>query len=99
MKSLQQKHSIPEKWSSEKWGRQKWGKVSLVRSSVLLLALALVISTFVKWRSFPPSFDQQLAIDIRNSGGAAGNPKVWAELAQPDRRRGRFLTLFFHYVE
>ncbi|MFZ0320719.1 MAG: exosortase/archaeosortase family protein [Candidatus Sulfotelmatobacter sp.] len=29
-----------------------------------LLALALVISTFGKWRSFSPSFDQQLSIDM-----------------------------------
>jgi exosortase len=35
-----------------------------VKIASVLLALALVISTFVKWRSFPPSFDQQLAIDM-----------------------------------
>jgi exosortase len=35
-----------------------------VRIATALLALALVISTFVKWRPFPPSFDQQLSIDM-----------------------------------
>jgi exosortase len=29
-----------------------------------LLALALLISTFVKWRAFPPSYDEQLSIDM-----------------------------------
>jgi exosortase len=35
-----------------------------VKIATGLLALALVISTFVKWRSFPSSFDRQLAIDM-----------------------------------
>src|SRR5579863_7694697 len=35
-----------------------------VKLASALLALALVISTFVKWRSFPPSFDRQLSLDM-----------------------------------